>query len=569
VTSPFAVVSCGIEVYPFEGGPYQIIGGQIKSVTVSKSVAGGVNGTFVIELAPGGPQGTESSPNWTEIITPGSHVLIGMQRGADSAIVMDGVSTTTGETHQWTSGEEGSTASRRQQVVGSDFAWFFNTQNWYSLAMYGLVAPAGIGGQLGYLPSSLTSLMSQGLNGNGSPVTVGQVWFNKIMAGNGGMLGTTFVPYQGGGTRLPFNTLVSQTLEQYPNVYIPITEQFLGMESWMAKFMDIFPWPWYEFFVTTAPSGTYALTASNGTAFASVPNVSTSGRVFTMQQFPAALPAGPQMVARVNPVPRLDFPRSTGAGFSIGTLDMARWNALPLTQLKDYGFVQSNIEFSSDEARNFYMLNPSAYQTLYGNNGSNTAPFQFIFGGAADPASVHRYGYKPVNGVTRWMYDWNGVASQRQNLDIPQTVATLTAALVSWWHPLPLMARGEATIPLSPSVYIGTRFRYAPFKDGILWDFYVKAVTHRFVFGGNSRTILSLVRGLPTSIYADSSSNGLLQSIWTGNARRQYVAGSSNVYQIGLPSGTGQALQLFDSLETAGTVAQQMWSSFVTPQATQ
>ena len=86
MTDPFGAVACGLEIYPFEGGPYFLSGGQIRSVTVSKTLRGGSNGSFSIELAPGGPFGPESVPDWTEIVTPGSHVLIGMQRGADAAV---------------------------------------------------------------------------------------------------------------------------------------------------------------------------------------------------------------------------------------------------------------------------------------------------------------------------------------------------------------------------------------------------------------------------------------------------------------------------------------------------
>jgi hypothetical protein len=588
-SAPLAAVACGIEVYPFEGGPYWISGGQIKSVTVSKTLQGGANGTFSIELAPGGPNGPESIPDWIQVITPASHVLIGMSRGADAAIVMDGVVALPSEDQVWQTNAQGeSTAARQQLIAGADFAWFFNTQNWYMLSMYGLVAPNGLRDQLGFLPIGLVPAISQGLVGMGSPVQIGKTWFEKVMAGPGAMMGQTFVPYQGGDTRVPFNTLVSETMEQYPGIYIPYTEQFLGLESWMAKFLDIFPWPWYEFFVTTAPSGTYALnvppagptvvtsgapvtnpdgsvTLPESTVTTSAANVSVPGRTFTMRDFPTALPAGPQLVARVNPVPRFNFdPIATTQSFIVSDMDVSRWNTLPLHQLSGYGFYESHIEFTADEARNFYMLNPTAYQTTYGDNGSNVIPFPFKFLAVADPASVHRYGYRPANGTTRWMFDWNGTASQQalaKGFDVRETVVVLTAALASWWHPLPLMARGAVEIPLAPSVYVGTRWRYAPFKDGVLWDFYIEGVRHRFEFGGQSTTTLTLTRGLPTSVYADTSTDGLLRNIYIGNARRQ-----DGVYRVGLPAGTGQALQVFATPENANDVTQQMTGGSITPQ---
>ena len=556
---PFATVGCGIEVYPFEGGPYFISSGQIKSLTTTKTLRGGSDGVFSISLAPGGPFGPESVPDWTEIITPGSHVLIGMQRGDDSAIVMDGVVTTTSENQQWHSSDGGSTATRSPVISGSDFTWFFNSQNWYSLAMYGLTLNSGLQGQFGLAPASIIPFIAQGMQGQRDPAIVGNQWFQVMTASGIGMLNNTFVPYKGGNTRLPFNSMFTENLEHYPNVIIPITEQFLGLESWMAKFMDIFPWPWYEFFVTTAPTGVYALSGSSSSIFA-------AGTVFSMQAFSQASPAGPQMVARVTPIPRLDFVKEgSNSNYSVGALDMSRWNALPITTLSGVGFYESNVAFSSDEVKNFYYLNPTAYRTVFNSPGSNV-PFQFTFGGAADPASVHRYGYRPVNGTLRWFLDPQGTVAASKDVDIYQTVATLTAALVSWWHPLPLMARAEVAIPLAPSIYIGTRFEYAPFKDGIPWTFYVEGVTQRYVFGGRSETVLALSRGLPSSVYADSSASGLLQAIYTGNARRQYLPGESGIYKIGLLEGTGKGLQVFSSFPAASNLAQQMWSGFVTPQ---
>jgi len=602
MSDPFSVVSCSIEVYTLESGAYSIRSGDglVRAVTVSKSLRGGSTGRFVVEMAPGGPNGVDSAPDWTEILTPGSHALIGMGRGSEAAIVMDGVITVSTEDQQWQTSAEGSSAVRSQAIVGADFAWFYNTQNWYMLAMQGLVLGTNIGNMLRFAPPStavsqngLPSAMSKGLIGNGSPVKIGSAWWDIMSSTSIGILNSTFVPYGGGITRLPFGSVVGQNFEQYPDVFIPYTEQFLGLESWMSKFMDIFPWPWYEFFVTTAPSGVYSFIdlPSDGGATASLTppspgvdvsinvsvtankNVVTSGTVFTMRDFPTALPAGPQMVARVTPSPRFDFvSRESVQNYVPGNMDMSRWNALPVRKMHEYGFFESRVEFSSEEAKNYYMLNPTAYQTMFGHSGSNVTPFPFIFAGAADPASVHRYGYRPVDATLRWMYDWNGLTAQQaqtsgSKINIVQTVATLTAALASWWHPLPLMARGQVQLPLSPSIYIGTRFEYAPFKDGVPWTFYIEAVEHRFVFGGRSSTTLTLSRGLPSSVYADSGSDGLLRAIYTGNARRQYVPGSSGIYQIGLPQGTGQGLQVFSSPTNAATLAQQMSQIFVTPQA--
>jgi hypothetical protein len=123
------------------------------------------------------------------------------------------------------------------------------------------------------------------------------------------------------------------------------------------------------------------------------------------------------------------------------------------------------------------------------------------------------------------------------------------------------MARGDVTIPLAPHVLVGTRFRYAPYKDMINWDFYVESVTHSFVFGGESTTSLSLTRGLPSSIYADASDDGLLKAIMVGDAMRL-----NGRYTKGLPEGSEKALQFFATVDQAAELNQHLATVNVTPQ---
>ena len=76
-------VSCAVEIYTYENGNYTLQPGNeaILAVSVNKSIINGVPGQFAIEMAPGGVHGTEDLPTWSQMITPGSLVLIGMQRG--------------------------------------------------------------------------------------------------------------------------------------------------------------------------------------------------------------------------------------------------------------------------------------------------------------------------------------------------------------------------------------------------------------------------------------------------------------------------------------------------------
>jgi hypothetical protein len=281
----------------------------------------------------------------------------------------------------------------------------------------------------------------------------------------------------------------------------------------------------------------------------------------TAIQVPAA---GPLLVARVNPTPRFAISDSSGSSVTVGDMDVSHWTALPLYDLtlQPYNFLRSNIAFSSDDARNFYQLNPTNYSALIGVNNTSNLPFPFQFVFAADPASIQRYGFRPELGTTRWLWDPQGTAAQNQNLNVQDTVLQLLGAMISWNHPAPLMAQAEVTLPLTPSILIGTRFRYAPFKNGETWDFYVERVVHRFIFGGNSTTRLLLSRGLPTAVYDDSGSDGLLKAVYTGNAMRQ-----GGVYTSGLPSGSSSPLEFAVNSQQAISVNGQLATIFVTPQA--
>lgn len=558
-----ANVSCSVEMYPFEGGPYTIQGGQIKSVIVSKSIRNGSPGTFAIELAPGGPLGPEDPNTWSQIATPMSHVVIGMARGSSQYIVLDGIVSDAGEVQQWTTAPQGSFAARGQAISGGDFSWFFNTFSFYALTFHGLVAGTPVGNALDFLPGSLANIISQGLIGGASsaesaPVQVGRLWFQQVMGGKNGILGNTSLPYKPPGTRVPFWKAVAATWENYPDVYIPYAENFMVVEeTWMAKMRSIFGSPWYEFFVTTSPANAYGLPRGSK-------GIQDPGTQFSMTSMPAAVAAGPKLVARVNPFPRFGVvPSGTQGAVSPGTMDVSRWNALPIYDFSQsgFGFIRSNVTFSSEEACNFYQLNPTSFLGLFGMNNANNIPGLFSFVAAVDPASVQRYGFRPSIATTRWLFDPNGAAAQNANLNVQNTVLQLTANYVSWMHPAPLMARGSVTIPLNPAVLVGARFRYAPFKNGELWDFYIEGFRHDFVFGGPSTTTLELTRGLPTLIYADTSDSGILRAICTGNAMRK-----NGRYVVGLPPSSAPPLSFVLTVEQAADVNQLLAKVFVTPQ---
>lgn len=579
-STSFAAPTCCIEVYPYEGGKYSIVGGQIISASTTKNIRNVSPGQFEITLAPGGPQGPESTVTWSEIITPGSFVLIGIQRGTDAAMVMAGVATSISETQSWVTSDGMSQAGRVQVIAGNDFTWFFNSFNWASLSFLGLTSGAALASIFGS-GGAFPEILSKGLLGGNNPAQVAYLWYKNVMAGENGILGKAFIPYQN-SSRIKFIEALSTAWENYPDVQIPFGDYFMAAEgTWSAKFAMMLPFPWYEFFITTAPLGSYdgtgqaASTSSQGTQTDSRKTDGSSGTVkfsgtfsqgykFTMTSMPAIPASGPSIVARVNPTPAITMKATSGAeGATIGAIDMTRWNALPLRTITDTGFMTSNIQFSANGARNFYMLNPTWFRNLPGNDNANTSPWAYYFIAAADPASIHRYGYRPEMPSFRWLSDLQGTSAQQSDLGLNQTVAAMTARVVSWHEPSPMMGIGSVVIPLAPGIRVGDRFQYSPFKGQETWDFYVENVAHNFIFGGGtlSTTTLGLSRGLPSSVYADTKESGVLQAIHVGNAQRL-----DGKYVVGLPKDSGPGLTVFGQPDAIRDILGKIANTYVTPQ---
>jgi hypothetical protein len=552
----FAAPGCSIEIYPYEAPSLFLSPGQFSSVTVRKSLSGDGVGRFDIQMAPGGVKGPDDPVTWSQIITPMSHATIGMSRGSEAAIVMDGITTGAGESQAWRTTSEGmSSAGRGQGIGGADFGWFFRSFNYYALTFLGLTAGTPVGGALDFVPGSLSALLSKGQIGGSSsadsnPVVVGKVWY-QIMTD---ILAKTVIPT--GQQQNTFAQILSRSWEKYPNVFIPYSDFFMtGEEAWMDKFQSIFPMPWYEFFVTTASANAYPFLDSGVEQDVGIRSI--------MRSLPNAPAAGPCLVARINPVPNFDLQNLAAGQTQVpGDIDVSRWNNLPLYDFtqRPFGFIDSSISFSAAGARNFYQLNPTAMSTITASN-ANSIPFPFLFIAAADPASVQRYGFRPQIGTTRWLFDPQGTTAQNAKLSVQDTVLSLTGKLISYFHPLPLMAQAEVTIPLAPGILIGTRFRYAPFKNGVAWDFYIDGFEHHFTFGGQSATKLTLTRGLPQTVYADAASDGILRAIHVGNAMRQ-----NGVYTVGLPQGAELPLQIVTTSQQATQLTGHLAAAFVTPQ---
>jgi hypothetical protein len=488
-------VQAVVDIYPYEGGQFTLTSsnGYLRGASTAKSVSGDA-GSFSLTLSPGGPNGT-TRPTWSQILTPLSLVVIAFMRGAAKQIVMLGVVTNVTEQQQW-----GDSTQRVTLVSGMDLTYFFVNTNYYNLTyLFGDAASA--------LPGpSMLAATQLGLAGGVAPAQVGSIWYNTIMTGSEGVLVTTTFNFR--GNTLPFKNIFGTLFQPIDtDTVIPMAVNFLADEgSWMGKFQSFFQYPWYEFFIDTAIPGTYHETE----AISVIPSSSS--------QFDAVSAI---VVARINPLPKLTNTGSnTSTNFSV---DLTRWNALPVSTVDTANFFSSQASFTASDVRNFYMINPVNASQLYGGDNGSIAPFpmtQLVF---KDQGSVNRYGYLPQVFETQWFIDPNGVMAQQNaangNFNAIQTLVNdLLTRAVGVVHPLVLMASATVTMSLRPDIRIGTVFQYIPFKDGTLWDFYIESVSHSFPFGAQATTTLVLSRGLPHTVYQTPK---LLTAILTGTAVRQ------------------------------------------------
>jgi hypothetical protein len=508
-----------VEIYPFEGGKYTVAGGNdaMLSLQVSKNIRAEGPGTFALMLAPGGPMGPNTRPQWLDILTPKSLVLIGLSRFSYQQIVMVGVIASMQETEVWT--PEG--VRRQIQVLGEDFQTFFAQANYYVLTLLSGSFNIGLG-----LEGSLSAI-DPGLL-EGSPEIMGNAWYKDIMAGPKGVMANTTFQYK--DSRLTFFEMMGSYFQKYDEIDldIPLGENFMTADgSWMQKFMQFFPFPWYEFFVTTAPV----------TQYAAIPG--QQGTSLTMASMPGALPVSPVVVARVNPLPWTSNVGGTVEAPKL-QMDFSKWDALPGNTL-DTRQMQRAIGFSDAEVKNFYILNPLFFSNLFGVSNDQQSPFTYLFASWVDVASIHRYGFRPQVSEIHWFTDPQGAASKRlaaNNTGVDamnQMVGTLALKQTSYFEPVALMARGGIVTNLRPDIMIGTTITLQPFKDPEQWTFYVEGVTHSYAFGGPATTSLTLSRGLPSNTYSDDD---MMLAIHTGNAMRQ-----NGSYVTGLPPGLGSPLQ--------------------------
>lgn len=541
MANELAIPQCFVDIYPFEGGSYTLQGASILRCLVSKSIGSG-DGNFALTLTPGGPFGRNIGPSWQEIITPNSLVVIAMTRWKYRQVLMVGVVKIISESQVWRDNQ----VMRVISVVGEDFNYYLTSQSYFAWNFLASSFAALLAPQLDENAASLPFTL--GLLGGPSvtPAQIAKGWYNDIFAGTKGILANTSFPFQ--SARIGFPQAMATLFEEYPNVSIPMSDYYIATEeAWLNKFRKILPYPFYEVFAITAPPGFYA--GAQG------------GYQFYSRGLGADITVSPVFVNRVNPLPRVTV-KVDGQQAQFADMDVAKWNALPLF-VPDASFIESQVSFTTEEARNFYALIPTWYASLYGGSNSNTSSLLFLSAGAVDIASIHRYGYRPAWQSISWFSDPAGSAAKSGEFNIEKIVWDLMTRVYSYFEPAPLMALAATTFPLRPDIMPGCRYRYNPYKGEDSWDFYIDTVIHNFVFGGPSTTALQLRRGFPTSVYADVSENGVLRQAHLGNAMRL-----NGVYQVGLPPGLGKGLQIlpFNSPGALNQLQAEAAQVFVSPQ---
>lgn len=505
--------NCFVDIYPYEGGSFTFQGfnGTLQAVTTDKNIWDPQSGTFTLTLAPNGPFGPNANPQWIDIIRPMSLTVITMQRLGRARVVMIGVIRTVQEQEIW---QPGSGVRRGLVVHGKDFGHIFSQPNFFASLLFNFTKGAVLtaGGALG----SILGLGTQNITLD----QAAQAWYSKVMAGTSGLLSNMNFAYQ--GSRVSFNNLVSTFFGTYPNLKleIPSAQNYAVMEgTWLDTFGALYPFPWFELFVTTAEPNDY------GQAAAATPLQST---------LPGIPQASPVLIARPSPIPVLSG--AQGGGFSI---DMTLWNQLPIAILDSLPFVRGT-SFNDSDVKNLYAVVPTYLGTLLGGQNGDVTPLLYQAGVYVDSASIERYGYRPFVFNPNWFADPNGDVARSTSAGggiqaFVSIVGEIALKAASYFEPTPLMANLSISTNLRPDILPGIRLQFPPTKDNELWDFYITGVHHEWEFGGNSITSLELARGLPTDVYNDQD---LMLAILSGNAMRQ-----DGNYLAGLPAGSGAPLQ--------------------------
>lgn len=504
----------------------------LLNLTTQKYIRGeNTPGKFSFELAPGGINGVTDPITWTSVLTQYSFCVIYSGRGNSRAIIMAGLISNIQEIQVWNNKE----VARRIKVEGLDFTLYFTTFAYYVLRFLGLIntLPALFG------PAG-TAILNAGGEISDTPAKLGTSWFTDVVVGSSAatptsgivthaVLDANTVPYK--GNEVPLKDIFTYWFETYTNlantpIIVPVLSNWLIEEGTLwDKFIALFPHPFYEFFINTVPSGYYTGEVPPKVVVEpSVPNYGTADLV---------------TVARVNPVPCLDV--NSSGGFVVRR---ERWDALDLFSFSNSFFIESKVQYDIESIKNFFVIEPMGPITAPGGNvngslASSVTQMGFMY----DPTSISKYGFRPeVERIMWWVDPFNIVTAVAATVSGSTTATypsilqyeSFLAKVASYWEPMPNMLSGSVRIPMWPEVIVGNKFEYAPFKNGIMYTFYITGVEQNFEYGGASNTILHLERGMPSSVYGDSPA-GILQAVLSGQVQRENgtytIVGGGLVYK--------------------------------------
>lgn len=590
-----------IQIFPYDGSSFsfptsfsKLPNGGLLECTVHKSIRSSSPGTCTLVLVPGGPNGPNQGPSWSQIIVPLSLILVTMIRGNNGTVTFAGIIKTVSESTDWSQVPP----ARRTVVQCVDFQHFLTAYNFYTLTFLGTLGAPGAPD----LPTgSFLGATNPGLV-TGNPVSVGLNWLTTVIFVVLQYLGFKTATATQSSTVIKFVQLIAPVFQQFslpnsppPSPTIPIGYGTLATteSSWWSKFQEIFNPPFYELFLQTVPIRFFndILSRFNDTGT----SLNPGNYPFAInQQIPYLLNMSYDntpviaLVARQFPFPVPDL--------STGTVPTNNWDTLPVffpgqetgwtlggqaspyttsvfqnasqyqTQTQMSSLLESSITFDADRVKNFFAIQPTFANNILGEaNGAFYAGYLNALG--VDLNSIARYGYQPYIAETQWFSTNTPQTAQANSSQfsgsqysggiLPLFFEYMLEIMAAETEPTPYMGRGIATDLLRPDILAGNRYIYAPFKEtpSELWMFYITGTTHRFIFGGRSTTTLDLDRGLPVSLYEGTGASGKtpLYQLLTGQLVRkdgQYVQTTTSA---GIATTTGQKTLDINTLSTIRT----------------
>ena len=514
----------GVDIYPHEvnstNAKLTLTGGAsgILAANIVKSIRDRNGGHFTLYLAPGGPNGINSTVTWTNIITPMSLAIIYLKRGQSKRIIMIGIVTKIEESQVW----DNRNVVRTIAITGVDFMYYFSVFSYYEMLYFGLIQSQNITGVAGFIFGIFGGQLA------GPPHEEAFQWLTLTMLGTSAgtpnnaqaVLYNTYVAYQ--NTKIYLRQLFGYWFEPFDELgqiaYIPMFTDLLNSEgSWADKFVTILPWPFYEFFVITANETDYPTISllngqsSRGAGYGFIPQQKISIAGYD--------PVYPIVVGRVNPLPWC----SADSGGNMTSYNAARWKALSIYDYGDNGLISSKLQYSTDEIANFFAVTTTDSRSLAQAIGINNPQLFAIdyLGAYLNQNSIDNYGYKPNFVDIRWLTSINP-SDAPAAAQIPYLSATLLGKISSYATPTPFMLKGAVQMPMWPDILPGNRFTCKPFKLSVKdpssqYMFYIESVRHDYQFGGPSTTTLEITRGLRSVDYGNDTT---LQQLLLGQSTK-------------------------------------------------